>query len=169
MIDEVVIEHARRVVEAGRAKGVRIATAESCTGGLVAAALTAVEGSSLVVERGFVTYSNMSKTEMLGVPSELIEMYGAVSEPVALEMALGALRHSKAHLAISITGIAGPGGGTLTKPIGLVHFGLATSTNKGHQRMEFGSLERSRVREKALSFALQMLSVALTETVIQNG
>src|SRR5580698_10606896 len=113
-----------------------LATAESCTGGLIAGALTEIAGSSDVVERGFVTYSNAAKTELLGVPAALIDTEGAVSEPVARRMAEGALAHSAADLAVSVTGIAGPGGGTDKKPVGLVWFGLArrgTATRTLHQ------------------------------------
>ena len=113
---------ARKVVEAATARGRAIATAESCTGGLVSGALTAVAGSSAVVERGFVTYSNAAKAELLGVPAELIDRHGAVSEPVARAMAEGALVHSAAAVSVAVTGIAGPGGGSPDKPVGLVHF-----------------------------------------------
>lgn len=113
------------VLQALRARGLRLATAESCTGGLISAAFTAVAGSSDVFDRGFVTYSNAAKTELLGVPAGLIEAHGAVSEPVARAMAAGALARSASHLALSVTGVAGPGGGTATKPVGLVWMALA--------------------------------------------
>ncbi|MBW4974997.1 CinA family protein [Roseovarius mucosus] len=145
------------------ARGLMIATAESCTGGMVAAALTDVPGSSAVVERGFVTYSNTSKIEMLGVSEHTLATYGAVSEQVAQEMAQGALSHSTAHLAVSITGIAGPGGSE-HKPEGRVCFGLAMA---GHptktETVEFGPLGRSAVRESARDHALKMLFIALNE------
>ncbi len=118
-------ELAAEVLRVAGQRGERLATAESCTGGLVAAALTAIAGSSSVVERGFVTYSNEAKAEMLGVPAALIATHGAVSGEVAVAMAEGALRHSHADAAVAITGIAGPGGGTADKPVGLVHFALA--------------------------------------------
>jgi len=112
-------------LQACRTEKLRIATAESCTGGLIAASLTAIAGSSDVVDRGFVTYSNQAKTEMLGVPADLIIDVGAVSEPVARRMAEGALAHSDADVAVSVTGVAGPGGGSAEKPVGLVWFGIA--------------------------------------------
>ncbi|MXQ10910.1 CinA family protein [Microvirga makkahensis] len=143
-------------------KGLKIATAESCTGGLVAALLTEIAGSSAVVERGFVTYSNEAKTEAIGVPADLIAAHGAVSEPVARAMGEGALAHSRAHVAIGITGIAGPGGGTATKPVGLVHFGLA---RKGfatiHLERRYGDLGREAVRRCAVADALALLERAL--------
>jgi nicotinamide-nucleotide amidase len=108
-----------------RKAGLKVVTAESCTGGLVAAALTAIAGSSDVVERGFVTYANEAKHEMLGVAWDTLENHGAVSEPVALAMARGALTHSLADIAVSVTGVAGPGGGSAEKPVGLVHFAAA--------------------------------------------
>ena len=121
-IDEALIAQAAELLTVARKRGITIATAESCTGGLLAATLTAVPGSSDVFERGFVTYSNASKSEMLGVPVWLIERHGAVSEDVARAMAGGALTHSRATIAIAVTGVAGPGGGTAEKPVGLVHF-----------------------------------------------
>lgn len=116
---------AAALLDACRAKGVRLATAESCTGGLIAAVLTAIAGSSDVVERGFIAYSNAAKIELLGVPAELINAVGAVSEQVAQRMAEGALQRSHADIAVSVTGVAGPGGGSVEKPVGLVWFGLA--------------------------------------------
>ncbi len=135
-----------------------VATAESCTGGLVAAALTDIPGSSDVVERGFVTYSNAAKTELLGVPADLIATHGAVSEPVARAMAEGALRASPADLAVAVTGIAGPGGGTPAKPEGLVHFGAARRGRATvHVRIEFGAIGRGQVRARSVDQALAML------------
>ena len=125
MIDATTLGEAEAVLAVLRARGQLVATAESCTGGLIAAALTAVAGSSDVVDRGFVTYSNAAKTELLGVPAALIEAHGAVSEAVARAMAEGAVARSPAALAVSVTGVAGPGGGTPGKPVGLVWFGLA--------------------------------------------
>ena len=121
MFDDALIREAASLLDACRARALKLATAESCTGGLIAALLTEIPGSSDVVERGFVTYSNAAKTEQLGVPADLIATHGAVSEPVARAMAEGALSHSHADLAVSVTGVAGPGGGTATKPVGLVH------------------------------------------------
>jgi nicotinamide-nucleotide amidase len=126
MIDEAIRARAEAVLALCRTRKIMIATAESCTGGLVAAALTAIPGSSDVVDRGFVTYSNAAKTEMLGVPPGLISEHGAVSEPVARAMAEGALAHSAAAVSVGVTGIAGPGGGTAAKPVGLVHFAAAS-------------------------------------------
>ncbi len=120
-----ILARAPSVLDSLRARGWRLATAESCTGGLIAAALTSVPGSSDVVERGFVTYSNAAKTEMLGVPAPLIAAHGAVSEDVAAAMAAGAMAQSRADIAVSVTGIAGPGGGSAGKPVGLVWFGRA--------------------------------------------
>jgi nicotinamide-nucleotide amidase len=140
------------------ARGLTIATAESCTGGLVIAALTDIPGSSAVVERGFVTYSNAAKTELLGVPPELIAAHGAVSEPVARAMAEGALARSPANLAVAITGIAGPGGGTALKPEGLVHFACARrGRSTVHARAEFGAIGRDAVRRASVRKALEML------------
>ncbi|MCU0903312.1 MAG: nicotinamide-nucleotide amidohydrolase family protein [Tabrizicola sp.] len=142
--------------------GVRIACAESCTGGLVAAALTDVPGSSDVFERGFVTYSNAAKVDMLGVSGASLAAHGAVSEQVALEMAEGALNRSAAEVAVSITGIAGPGGSE-HKPEGRVCFALARAGQPTFcQTVEFGALGRARVRKAATDHALDLLSAALT-------
>jgi nicotinamide-nucleotide amidase len=143
----------RRLTE----KSLVIATAESCTGGLVAAAITDVPGSSAVLDRGFVTYSNAAKTEMLGVPAELINAHGAVSAEVARAMAEGALRHSRAQVSVSITGIAGPGGGSDLKPVGLVHFACATSAKTVRLEMHFGDLGRGGIRAAAVDAALQLV------------
>jgi nicotinamide-nucleotide amidase len=141
--------------------GLKIATAESCTGGLVAAALTDVAGSSDVFERGFVTYSNAAKVELLGVSSETLAAHGAVSEPVAREMADGALAHSAAELAVSITGIAGPGGSEF-KPEGRVCFGLARKGRETQvETVEFGALGRAKVRKAAAEHALGLLRQAM--------
>ena len=146
------------VLEACRARGWRIATAESCTGGLVAGALTEIAGSSDVVECGFVVYSNEAKEAMLGVPAATLERYGAVSAETAVAMAAGALKHSPADLAVSITGIAGPGGGSKQKPVGLVHFAAASRDGRRLQRHRlFGKIGRRRVRERSVAEALAML------------
>ena len=153
---------AARVLELARQAGRLIATAESCTGGLVAAALTEIPGSSDVVDRGFVTYSNAAKREMLGVQAATLEAHGAVSEPVAREMAEGALRRSGAGLAVSITGIAGPGGSEF-KPEGRVCFGLAiTGQATTTETVEFGALGRGKVRAAATRHALTLLLDALS-------
>lgn len=142
---------------AARAK-LTIATAESCTGGLIAGLLTEIPGSSAVVDRGFVTYSNEAKTDLVGVPASLIAEHGAVSEPVARAMAEGALARSRADLAVAVTGVAGPGGGTATKPVGLVH--LACARRGGpvrHRECRFGDLGRDVVRLKTIEEALGLL------------
>ncbi len=144
-------------------QGIMIATAESCTGGMVAAALTDIPGSSAVVDRGFVTYSNDAKQQMLGVRGETLNAYGAVSEQVAQEMADGALRQSRAQLAVSITGIAGPGGSEF-KPEGRVCFGLAAAGQPTRtETVEFGALGRERVRQAARDHALKMLYSGLSQ------
>lgn len=149
------------LLQAARYWGVKIATAESCTGGLIAGALTEVAGSSDVFERGFVTYSNAAKREMLGVRVETLEAFGAVSEPVAREMAEGALRHSAAVLAVSVTGIAGPGGSEF-KPEGRVCFGLAMRGRETLvETVEFGALGRARVRQETVEHALMLMMRAL--------
>ncbi|MDQ0468426.1 CinA family protein [Labrys wisconsinensis] len=158
MIDHTTIELARIVLGACQAKGLLVATAESCTGGLVAAALTAVAGSSDVVDRGFVTYSNAAKAEMLGVPPALIGEHGAVSELVARAMAEGAIRHSKAGLSVAITGIAGPGGGSAEKPVGLVHFAASLADGRSlHIERRFGDVGRDVVRTRSVTQALDLL------------
>ncbi|QND52834.1 CinA family protein [Phyllobacterium sp. 628] len=150
------------VLEACRARGILLATAESCTGGLIAASLTDIAGSSDVVDRGFVTYSNEAKHEMLGVPSELIAAHGAVSEQVALAMATGVLNHSRAGIAVSVTGVAGPGGGSKEKPVGLVWFGVAL---KGQApvavRHVFADNGRAGIRHAAVNTALDLVLKAL--------
>lgn len=152
---------AASILDLARAKGIRITTAESCTGGMIAAALTDIAGSSDVFERGFVTYSNAAKTEMLAVPATLIETYGAVSEEVARAMAQGALSYADAHIAVSVTGIAGPGGSE-HKPEGRVCFGLAT---QGQQTLvetiEYGPLGRAGVRGASVDHALQLIERTL--------
>lgn len=148
---------ATRVLETCRAKGLLVATAESCTGGLVAGALTAIAGSSAVVERGFVTYSNEAKAEMLGVPMALIGEHGAVSEAVARAMAAGALAHSRAHLAVAVTGIAGPGGGGADKPVGLVHFAAARRDGTAIARRHVFAGDRDAVRAQSVLTALALL------------
>ena len=148
---------ARDVVRTAAARRLMIATAESCTGGLVSGALTAVPGSSVVVERGFVTYSNAAKTSLLDVPAELIEGHGAVSEAVARAMAEGALASSDAQVAVSVTGVAGPGGGTAEKPVGLVHFAAAGPAGVMHVERRFGDIGREAVRLESVRTALGLL------------
>lgn len=140
------------------------ATAESCTGGMIAAALTDVPGSSAVLDRGFVTYSNEAKTEMLAVPADLIAWAGAVSPEVARAMAQGAVLNSRADIAVSVTGVAGPGGGTAEKPVGLVWFGLARTDGFTHiERRVFPQGSRSFVREKATETGLRLLLTGLSD------
>jgi nicotinamide-nucleotide amidase len=147
------VELVRRLTE----KAWSMATAESCTGGLVAAAVTDVAGASIIFDRGFITYSNAAKTEMLGVPADLISSHGAVSSDVARAMAEGALRHSNASIAVAVTGIAGPGGGSPDKPVGLVHFACATAEKTVHREMKFGDVGRDGIRKAAVQAALQLL------------
>ncbi len=149
-----------RVLTAARARGAMIATAESCTGGLIAGALTAVPGSSDVVDRGFVTYSNAAKLDMLGVRAETLAAHGAVSEAVAAEMAQGARERSQAQFAVSVTGIAGPGGSD-HKPEGRVCFGLATPDGLRTETAEFGAIGRDAVRAATVDHALRMLLAAI--------
>lgn len=149
---------AQAIIDKAGAEGVMVATAESCTGGMVSAALTDVPGSSAVVERGFVTYTNEAKTEMLGVPASIIEKNGAVSAPVARAMAKGALHSSHADVAVSITGIAGPSGGTDRKPVGLVWFGIADRNGVTRvERRVFADGSRDFVRTKATETALHLI------------
>lgn len=153
---------AEKVLDAARANGVMIATAESCTGGLIAGALTDVPGSSDVVDRGFVTYSNAAKIDMLGVSRATLDDYGAVSEQVAVEMAAGALAASNAALTVSVTGIAGPGGSD-RKPEGRVCFGLAANGQPTQvETIDFGALGRSNVRAATVKHALALLLNALS-------
>lgn len=147
---------AEQVLDAAKAADLMIATAESCTGGMIAAALTDIAGSSAVVERGFVTYSNAAKIEMLGVRAATLEAHGAVSEEVASEMAAGALAHAQAQVAVAVTGIAGPGGSD-HKPEGRVCFGVASSAGTTTQTVEFGALGRAQVRAAARDHALSLL------------
>jgi nicotinamide-nucleotide amidase len=148
---------AARLVMLCRAKGVTIATAESCTGGLIAAAITAIPGSSAVLDRGFVTYSNAAKTELLGVPAGLIASIGAVSEAVALRMAMRAKQRAHTDIAVSVTGIAGPDGGSPDKPVGTVWFGLANRHGdiSTHHRLFTG--DRAEIRAASVTFALNLL------------
>lgn len=144
----------RRFTEAGRT----VATAESCTGGLIAGALTDISGSSAVVDRGFVTYSNAAKADMLGVPPALIEAHGAVSEPVARAMAEGALSRAETDATIAVTGVAGPGGGSAEKPVGLVHFAVAGRHGPTrHAKHVFDGQDRDGVRFATVETALRML------------
>jgi nicotinamide-nucleotide amidase len=152
---------AESVLELFKTCGLTVATAESCTGGLLAAALTSISGSSAVVERGFVTYTNVAKTQSLRVPHSLLNTHGAVSAEVAAAMADGALAQSNADVAISITGIAGPGGATAGKPVGLVYFGLAREHMKTLTiERRFGEIGRDEIREASVNVALALLRQA---------
>jgi nicotinamide-nucleotide amidase len=161
-IDSRGIAQAAAVLKACRERGVLLATAESCTGGLLAATLTAIPGASDVVERGFVTYSNTAKSEMLGVPVWLIERHGSVSEDVARAMVGGVLTHSRATLAVAITGIAGPAGGTAEKPVGLVHLAAAKrDAPVKHERLLLGDIGRGEIRHESVRHALTLLASLL--------
>jgi len=148
---------AARLVALCRAAGVTVATAESCTGGMIAAAITAIPGSSAVLDRGFVTYSNAAKTEMLGVPAALIEAVGAVSEAVAARMAGGAKERAGVDIAVSVTGIAGPDGGSEAKPVGTVWFGLANRHGDVTTRHQVFTGNRAAIRDAATNYALTLL------------
>jgi nicotinamide-nucleotide amidase len=153
---------ASALIVSAKAKEYTIATAESCTGGLVAAAITAIPGASAVLERGFVTYSNEAKTEMLGVPPELIERRGAVSQEVALAMVDGALKNSRADIAVAVTGIAGPDGGSEQKPVGLVH--IAAARRRGgrlHEEHRFGDIGRYKVQAESAVALLKLVQKLL--------
>jgi nicotinamide-nucleotide amidase len=159
VIDRALREKAAQVLELFRARGLKIATAESCTGGLVAGALTEIAGSSDVVDRGFVTYSNDAKEAMLGVPPATLARHGAVSAETAAAMAVGALENSSADIVVAITGIAGPGGGTQQKPVGLVHFAAASRDGRNLAReRRYGDVGRQSVREQSVAEALDLLA-----------
>jgi len=160
---------ARSLLDLCRSRKLTIATAESCTGGLVAAALTDIPGSSDVIDRGFVTYSNEAKREMLGVEASTLQTFGAVSKETAIQMAVGALERADVDLAVSITGIAGPGGATPGKPVGLVHFAAAARDGRIIQREQrFGAIGRSTVRTRSVVEALRMLiELARPQTTVK--
>lgn len=151
-------DDARALLDAVRSRGLLVVTAESCTGGLIAASLAAVPGASASLERGFVTYSNEAKTEVLGVPADLIRDRGAVSREVALAMAEGALKHSRADIAVAVTGIAGPDGGTVDKPVGLVHVAAARRDGpRLHEEHRFGDVGRHEVQAKTVIAGFSMI------------
>jgi len=153
---------ARLLIDEVRERHLRVTTAESCTGGLVAAAICSIPGASDVFERGFITYTNRAKEEMLGIPGDMLADFGAVSEPVARMMAEGALNHSRAHIAVAITGVAGPGGGSPMKPVGTVHIATARSTAGIRHRHEvFDGETRLDVQLTAVAVALQMMRDAI--------
>jgi nicotinamide-nucleotide amidase len=158
------IAEATALLDSFRKRSLKLATAESCTGGLVAGLLTEIAGSSDVVERGFVTYSNAAKHESLGVPESILVQHGAVSEAVARAMAEGALAHSHAHVSVAVTGVAGPGGSSAAKPVGVVH--LAAVRRGGavlHRECRFGDIGRGAVRLASVRAALQLISRAAAE------
>ena len=163
VLPEDVVVAAAAVIQAAVARGVMVVTVESCTGGLVAGALTAVPGSSAAVEAGFVTYSNAAKTRLVGVHAAIIAAHGAVSEETARAMAEGALARGGGGLAVSITGIAGPGGGSADKPVGLVHFATAGPRGLRHREERFGDLGRDGVRHAAVLTALSLLMEQLVD------
>ena len=153
---------ANALLDKAGAKGLRLASAESCTGGLVAAALTEIPGSSDVFDRGFVTYSNAAKSDMLGVADAMLKAHGAVSAEVARAMALGAIDHSLADVAVAVTGVAGPGGGSLEKPVGLVHFACARrGGGVDHVERRYGPLSRAEIRAASVMQALDMMIEAV--------
>lgn len=159
-------DSAARVIREATAAGLLLATAESCTGGLIAGALTEISGSSAVVDRGFVTYSNEAKSDMLGVPADLIARVGAVSRDVAIAMAEGALAASRADVTVAVTGIAGPGGGSAEKPVGLVHMALsAKGLPTHHEELRLGDAGRSAVRLATVERALAALSQTIAKVL----
>ncbi len=167
MFDDTLKHTAQILLAQLRADAKMLTAAESCTGGLIMALLTSVPGSSDVVERGFVTYSNEAKQECLGVNPDLIVRLGAVSAEVAREMAEGALVHSNADIAVSVTGVAGPGGGTADKPIGLVHIAVAqTRATTLHKEFRFGDISRDEIRHQTVVAALTLLKTALTSATL---
>ena len=161
MFTPALLARAEKLLADARAGGLKIATAESCTGGLIAALLTEIAGSSDVVERGFVVYSNESKQELLGVAGALLDAHGAVSAEVARAMARGALKHARADLAIAVTGIAGPGGATDGKPVGLVYLAAARGDRVNARACRFGDIGRREVRLASVDAALEMLQQLL--------
>jgi nicotinamide-nucleotide amidase len=158
MFSGALLAKAEALLSEARSKGLKIVTAESCTGGLVSGLLTEIAGSSDVIECGFVTYSNEAKEELLGVPHSILVMHGAVSAEVARAMVQGALKHAHADLAVAVTGIAGPGGGTADKPVGLVHLAAATGGRVIQRECRFGALGRDKVRLASVETALELLA-----------
>lgn len=163
MFPDPLTAEAERLLDVMRRKRLKLATAESCTGGLICALFTEIAGSSDVVERGYVTYSNEAKSEAIGVPSSLVASQGAVSREVAVAMAEGALAHARADLAIAVTGVAGPGGGTAAKPVGLVHIALARQgAATMHRECRFGGIGRQGVRLATVTAALALIAESVT-------
>lgn len=162
MFDPALLDKAETLLQSLRRRGLKLATAESCTGGLIAGLLTEIAGSSDVVERGLVVYSNEAKMSLLGVPEDVIARHGAVSEVTARAMAEGSLRNSLADIAVSVTGIAGPGGGSPEKPVGLVHFACASHhALTAHRRLVFAKASRHEVRMKSVVAALDLVEAQL--------
>jgi nicotinamide-nucleotide amidase len=158
MLDDDIVEAAKRLLDICRRKNLTVATAESCTAGLVAGTLAEVPGISSMLERGFITYSNQAKQDMLGVSAETLKVHGAVSCETAEEMARGAIAHAPVDLAVSVTGIAGPDGGSAEKPVGLVHFAAASrSGNLIHAEKRFGEIGRPDIRKQSVLQAFRML------------
>ncbi len=165
-MDDTLLRLAETLLQRCREAKVMLATAESCTGGMIAATLTEIAGSPDVFERGFVTYSNEAKIYSLGIPAEIVAGHGAVSEPVARAMAEGCLRKSNADLAMACTGIAGPGGGTATKPVGLVHIAVAgLGQETMHLRMTYGEIGRAAVRTATVKDALNLAGEMLAQMI----
>lgn len=160
MLSPAILDQAAALLDLFRSRGLRLATAESCTGGLIAACLTHVPGSSDVVDRGFISYSNAAKTDLVDVPREVIEQHGAVSQPVAAAMAAGALARSLADVTVSVTGVAGPGGGSMEKPVGLVWFGSARRGGSVITASRTFPGDRGAVREATVAFAFELLRQA---------
>jgi nicotinamide-nucleotide amidase len=159
MIDQEIRAAASLLLDLCRQRGLALATAESCTGGLVAAALTSIAGASDVVDRGFVTYSNAAKEQMLAVPADILAAHGAVSRQTAEAMARGAVHRSEADLAVAVTGLAGPGGGSAEKPVGLMHFAAAARDGRLIAREQrYGDIGRGEVRRRAVLEAIAMLT-----------
>jgi len=162
--DPELLARAAGLIELFKARKLMLATAESCTGGLVAGLLTEIAGSSAVVERGFVTYTNEAKSELIDVPRELLENFGAVSQQVARAMAIGALKHSRADITVALTGVAGPGGGSAEKPVGLVHIACARRGREtDHRECRFPDTGRAGIRRAAILVALDMLEARARE------
>ena len=158
MFPDDMLQEAADLLDACRGAGLKLATAESCTGGLIAGLLTEIAGSSDVVERGFVTYSNEAKQELIGVPAATIESHGAVSKATASAMAEGALDHARADISVSVTGVAGPGGGSAAKPVGLVHLAAARRGRPTiHRECRFGDIGRTEVRIASVRAALELI------------
>jgi nicotinamide-nucleotide amidase len=161
MFDPALVKAAGDLLEALRQRGWHLATAESCTGGLIAALLTEIPGSSDVVDRGFVTYSNAAKMEVLGVPADVLSAFGAVSEPTARAMAAGARDRARCDIAVAVTGIAGPGGGSVHKPVGLVHLAVSVPGRTLHRELRLGDIGRGRVRMETVGAAVALMLEAI--------